>query len=67
MLRDPGTQRAWFYKWIKQPVTATRRRRTQLDAQVRELFDASGRSYGSPRIHADLLEAGWQVSVNTRR
>ena len=29
------------------------------------LFEASGRTYGSPRIHADLLEAGEPVSVNT--
>jgi hypothetical protein len=32
---------------------------------VRELFGASQRSYGSPRIHADLVEAGEAVSVNT--
>ena len=29
------------------------------------MFKASKRTYGSPRIHADLLEAGWAVSVNT--
>jgi putative transposase len=31
---------------------------------VRELFEASGRTYGSPRIHADRAE-GWRVGVNT--
>jgi len=29
------------------------------------MFNASKRSYGSPRVHADLLEAGWTLSVNT--
>lgn len=29
------------------------------------MFTASRRTYGSPRLHADLLEAGWTVSVNT--
>jgi predicted RNA-binding Zn-ribbon protein involved in translation (DUF1610 family) len=29
------------------------------------MFNASKRSYGSPRVHADLLEAGRTVSVNT--
>jgi hypothetical protein len=29
------------------------------------LFVASKRTYGSPRIHADLLDEGWKVSVNT--
>lgn len=28
-------------------------------------FDASNKTYGSPRIHADLIEAGWQVSEKT--
>jgi putative transposase len=32
---------------------------------VKSAFDASHGTYGSPRIHADLLEAGWTVSVNT--
>jgi hypothetical protein len=32
---------------------------------VAELFAASKGSYGSPRIHADLLDEGWRVSVNT--
>jgi putative transposase len=60
-----GLSPSWFYKWVKAPVTAGGRRRAELDAKVRELFDASGRSYGSPRIHTDLVEEGWSVSVNT--
>jgi transposase InsO family protein len=36
-----------------------------LDAAVQAFFDASKGTYGSPRIHADLLEDGWTVSVNT--
>ena len=40
-------------------------RRVALDARVRALFKASKRTYGSPRIHVDLLEAGETVSVNT--
>ena len=35
------------------------------DAAVAKMFNASRRSYGSPRVHADLFEAGWTVSVNT--
>jgi putative transposase len=60
-----GVSPSWFYKWIKHPVTPQRQRRVRLDAKVREMFDASQRTYGSPRIHTDLVEAGWQVSVNT--
>jgi putative transposase len=35
------------------------------DAAVRASFDASGGTYGSPRVHADLVAAGWRISVNT--
>ena len=60
-----GLSAGWFYKWVKAPVTAQTRRRRELDAKVRALFSASERTYGSPRIHRDLLEAGWAVGVNT--
>jgi putative transposase len=60
-----GLSVGWFYKWIKAPVTDQLRRRRELDAKVRELFDASERTYGSPRIHRDLLEAAWLVGENT--
>ena len=55
----------WFYKWIKNPITDQQRRRRDLDAAVLTMFDASDRSYGSPRIHRDLLEAGWSVGEDT--
>jgi transposase InsO family protein len=29
------------------------------------MFNVSKRSYGSPRVHADLLQAGWTVSAAT--
>src|SRR3954447_22325442 len=60
-----GLSPSWFYKWIKAPVTDRCHRRAELDSKIQELFEASDRTYGSPRIHGDLLEAGWQVSVNT--
>jgi transposase InsO family protein len=60
-----GLSVGWFYKWIKAPVTDQRRRRRELDAEVAEMFAASERTYGSPRIHRDLLEAGWSVGENT--
>lgn len=56
---------AWFYKWRDRPATARQIRRGELDAQVRRLFDASHRTYGSPRIHRDLLDAGWKVNEKT--
>jgi len=60
-----GLSVSWFYKWIKRQPTARQQRRAELDTAVRERFDASGGTYGSPRVHTDLIEAGWRVSVNT--
>ena len=60
-----GISVGWFYKWIKNPVTDQRRRRRDLDGEVLSMFNASGRSYGSPRIFRDLIAAGWSVGENT--
>jgi putative transposase len=60
-----GLSAGWFYKWIKAPVTGQLCRRRDLDARVAELFDVSGRTYGSPRLHRDLVEEGWSVGENT--
>jgi transposase InsO family protein len=60
-----GISISWFYKWFGRGPTDGSRRRAALDAKVRTLFTASKGAYGSPRIHADLLEAGETVGVNT--
>ena len=57
-----------FYKWRGRPPTARQQRQTELDAAVKESFETSGGNpgtYGSPRVHGDLIEAGWKVSVDT--
>lgn len=65
-----GVSLAWFYKWIKRsesegPQTDTDRRRLDTDAAVKAAFDEFRGLYGSPRVHVELVEKGWQVSVNT--
>jgi len=47
---------AWFYKWVKAPTTARGQRRALLDKAVRKAFAGSDASYGSPRVHADLID-----------
>jgi putative transposase len=63
---------SWFYKWLHHagagtlpPRAARRARRARLAAEVKRLFDAHGGKAGSPRITADLTDAGWRVSENT--
>lgn len=56
---------SWFYKWRHRPPTARQLRRAELDTAVKEFFDASDGTYGSPRVHADLIDAGWVVTERT--
>lgn len=56
---------SWFYKWKDRPPTMRAIRRRELDAKVKEFFEASGGRYGSPKIHEDLIEDGWKVSEKT--
>jgi putative transposase len=57
--------RSWFYKWRGGALPPRAQRRQQLAAEVARLFARHEGKYGSPRITADLREAGWRVSENT--
>lgn len=63
--RALGISQSWFYKWRDRPPTPRKERRARLDAAVKRSFDASEGTYGSPRVHADLVEEGWAVSEKT--
>lgn len=64
--RALGVSQAWLYKWLHGKDAAPRRaRRARLKAEVGRLFRAHDGKCGSPRIAADLKDAGWKVSVNT--
>lgn len=65
--RALGLSESWFYKHRGRPPTPTRQRRDALDAAIVEVFGANDGEYGSPRVHAELIErAEWQaLSVNT--
>ena len=55
-----------FYARLNHPPPSARRRRAEIDAAVAASFDASGGTYGSPRVLADLRAAGWRVSKKDR-
>jgi len=56
---------SWFYKWRDRPPTPRQVRRARIDEAVKKSFDDSDRTYGSPRIHTDLVEDGFEVSEKT--
>ena len=60
-----GVSISWFYKWISRTPTPTEQRRAEVDAAVAAAFKDARGLHGSPRLVADLREAGWTVSEKT--
>ena len=69
-----GLSVSWFYKWRGRANAAgaasglhtpTDRRRDTVDRAVKAAFAKARGLHGSPRLHADLREDGWQVSEKT--
>ena len=57
--------RSWFYKWRDRPPTRRQQRQAELDGAVKRVFARHRGRYGSPRVHAELVDEGWRISVNT--
>ena len=69
-----GVSLAWFYKWLRRSSgpaassglhTPRERRRDTIDRAVRVMFTKKRGLHGSPRLHADLRDEGWEVSEKT--
>jgi putative transposase len=62
LCRAVDVSRAGFYAWRHRAPSAHARRDAQLGLLVAESFVRSRRTYGSPRVHADLLARGEVVA-----
>jgi putative transposase len=51
-----------YYAWLKRPPSAHARRDEELSKQIGEIHDASRKTYGVPRVHAELKEGGEHVA-----
>lgn len=60
--RALGVSESWFYRWRDGPPSQIEARRADLDAAVKDCFEESDRTYGSPRIRVQLRRAGRAVS-----
>ncbi len=58
---------SWFYNHKGRPSTAAAQRQQVLDTAIVEVFTAEDGEYGSPRVHAELIERSEfaRLSVNT--
>ena len=62
LCRVLGVSRSGYYAWRTRPASCRRRADGQLAAQIRQIHAASRRTYGSPRIHAELQDQGVRCS-----
>lgn len=65
--RALGVSESWFYKWRSRGPSPRELRRRRLDEAVKDSFDASGGTYGSPRVLADLRDDGWETPARRWR
>jgi transposase InsO family protein len=58
MARTLGISRSGYYNFIKRPPSGRELENEKLTQKIKAIFEASHETYGSPRIHAELLEEG---------
>jgi putative transposase len=64
MCRALGVSASGFYEWMVRPESARTQASRVVLARIRESFEASDRSYGSPRVWRDLRDWGVACSEN---
>lgn len=59
-----GVSRSGYYAWQQRKPSRRTQANRQLVAEMRRIHQGPLRSYGSPRMHAELLGRGFQCSLN---
>jgi putative transposase len=54
-----------YYAWCKRGVSSQAQRRADLAQKIKPIFVNSHGTYGSPRVHRELLDSGEQVDRKT--
>jgi putative transposase len=61
MSRIFGVSRAGYYAWRERAASARSKADADLTERIRTIHEASRRTYGAPRIHAELADEGLHV------
>jgi putative transposase len=64
MCRTLGVSRSGYYAWRKKPVSDREKENEELAAEIRDIHRRSRRTYGSPRVHAELRGRGYRIGCN---
>jgi transposase InsO family protein len=64
MCRVLGVSRSGYYAWRKRPTCARKMADQTLTEQIETIHQDSRRTYGSPRIHDELVETGVKCGHN---
>ena len=62
MCRILEVARSGYYDWKKRAPSQRVQQRQRLDAEIKKLFEASKKRFGSPKITRALVKQGWRVS-----
>ena len=62
MCRVLEVSRSGYYAWLNRAPSARMRRDAALTVEIHRSYHASRRTYGAPRVQADLVEVGHAVS-----
>ncbi len=64
MCRVLDVSRSGYYDWRKRKPSARDRANARLLEEIKKIFERSRKTYGSPRIHAELKAKGKMCSRN---
>jgi len=64
MCRVLGVSRSGYYAWLSRPPSDRLVENAWLTHRIHEIHAESRGTYGSPRVHAELLDEGWSVGLN---
>jgi len=64
LCRVLGVSKAGYYAWTQRPASARARADAQLVEEIKQIHQTSRRTYGSPRVHAELRAQGKRHGEN---
>jgi putative transposase len=64
MCRLLGVSSSGYYRWRRRPVSRRERENGELVTVIREIHESVKETYGSPRMHVELLARGYRCGLN---